>query len=103
VKARAKLARELVVGDYIVTAIGYAPIASITPYRGCLDVHLDIRHERSTRPASETAILCLYPGEKVRFRPGTDAPAPNEARRDALDHPPAFLRRATGQESGGVQ
>ena len=94
------LARDLQVGDYLVTSIGTAPITAIVPDRGGLAVHLDIRHERSTRPESETRVLWLYPGEQVRFRPATEAPSLNAARARGRECPPAFLRRSTGRHPG---
>ena len=95
-----KLARDLAVGDYLVTNIGTAPITAIEPDHGGLAVHLDIFHPRSTRPRSETRVLWLYPGEQVRFRPATEAPSLNAARARGRDQPPAFLRRRAAHETG---
>ena len=84
-KIYTKLARDLSVGDYLVTAIGYAPITKLTPERGMLLAHLGISDERSTRPDSETSVLTLYPGQQVRFRPQTEPPSPNSKRLDARE------------------
>ena len=92
------LARDLAVGDYLITAIGTAPVTAIVPDRGGLAVHLDIFHERSTRPASETRVLWLYPGQRIAVRSRNGAPPLNAARARGRDQPPAFLRRRTGQE-----
>ena len=94
------LARDLAVGDYLVTAIGTAPVLAITLDHGGLAVHLDIGHERSTRPASETSVLWLYPGQRIAIRSRSSAPPLNAARARGRDQPPAFLRRRTGQGPG---
>lgn len=95
-----KLARELAVGDYIVTAIGTAPVTAIEPDHGGLAVHLDFMHERSTRPAAETHVLWLYTGQQVAVLGRDTAPALNPKRLRARECPPAFLRRPTGRGYG---
>jgi hypothetical protein len=90
-----RVARDLAVGDYLVTAIGTAPVTAIVPDHGGLAVHLDIGHARSTRPASETSILWLYPGQRIALRAPGRAPPLNAARARGREHPPAFLRRST--------
>jgi hypothetical protein len=99
-KTQRTVARTLVVGDYVVTAIGYAPVISIDRVGGMLQVGMDITHPKSTRPASETTILTLYPAQGVQFRPQTDPPPLNAARLDASGRRPPTVRRSTGEESG---
>jgi hypothetical protein len=99
VKGRRRYARELLVGDVVVTAIGRAPVTAIVPDRGGLAVHLDVRHERSTRPGSETSILWLYPGERIAIRARDRAPSLNAARVRGQEVLPLFQRRSTGLES----
>ena len=94
------LARDLAVGDYLVTAIGTAPVTAIVPDHGGLAVHLDIFHARSTRPKSESRVLWLYPGQRIAVCSRLSAPPLNAARVRGRDQPLPFLRRATGQEPG---
>ena len=93
------LARDLAVGDYLITAIGTAPVLSITPEYGGLAVHLDIRHARSTRPKSETSTLWLYPGERIAIHSRDRAPPTNARRKQGKRDGSPFVRRATGQGS----
>ena len=99
-KTQSKAARDLVVGDFMVTAIGYAPIIAIVPDHGGLAIHLDTDHIRSTRPRSETSILWVYVGERVAFRGGDSPPPLNAARVEARREGVAALCRSTGRESG---
>jgi hypothetical protein len=100
VKPKTKLARDLSPGDYLVTALGVAPVSQVEPDHGGLAVHLDIRHPRSTRPGSETSVLWLYPDQTVRFRPGTVAQPLNQKRRVARDKgwPGKIAHKVTKQE-----
>ena len=94
------LARDLAVGDYLITAIGTAPVLSITPEYGGLAVTLDVFHDRSTRPTRfESRTLWFYPGESVRFTPASRPPPTNARREQGKRDGSPFLRRSTPKDA----
>jgi hypothetical protein len=97
---KSKTARDLVVGDFLNTAIGYAPITAIKQDHGGLAIHLDIDNIRSTRPRSETSVLWVYLGERVAFRSGDSPPPLNAERVEARREGVTTLRRSTGRRPG---
>jgi hypothetical protein len=85
VRWQKKRAADLVVGDYLRTAIGYAPVDSIEPDGQGYLVHVAVRHPRSTRSERDGSVLWFWGPERIRFLPQELAPPLNAARQRALE------------------
>ncbi len=59
-------AADLTVGDVLVTSIGRAPVKTITPKAGGLEIVLDVNAQESTRAASQGSVLHFWRHDAVR-------------------------------------